>query len=133
MAVTRYHSDRSVRVRYRLTAEPPFTIVFPSAIFEVTWSQDAQGLTILAARDLNGGSDSRICDYRANLSPVEANAATRAHEDLIRRSPWTTGVSVLRPCVLDTLFQRMVRDGRAELVDGPHSEVRFFVLHGVSP
>ena len=118
MPITRYFSDRIVRARYRLIAEPPFTVDFPSAAFRVEWSHDGVGRHVLQAARLDAVAYLHLHHYHGDASPTA-------------RVPWTDGISVTRPSVCDTVLQRMVRDGRAELLWGPHCQVSFQTIHAV--
>ena len=43
----------------------------------------------------------------------------------------TAGFTVVRPSTGDTVMTRAVKDGHAELIEGPNTEVYFRVIHGV--
>ncbi len=108
-----YFASEQIYVRYRLLVEPPFEVVFPSVTYRCDWYFDG---TVARYLDVVS-SDRRIkwtlFTYRPSTNPIADKP----------RLPWEEGVSLRRPTALDTIMQRLVQEGRAEMVRGPHCEI----------
>lgn len=128
MKTFRVYRDGCVYVRYRLLAEPPFTVVFPSVTFTVRWSHDGYGRHWLNAERRGG----LWCLFehtdgsRRHVHPIIGTPPCICDD----RIPWVTGIDINRHSGSDTILQRIVRDGRAEIVIGPHSQVRVYEVFG---
>lgn len=113
-----------VFVRYRLLAEAPFTVSFPSVTYQIRWSHDRY-IHRLEAGQLCQGGGYEIIKYEADVAHAFTPSGGFDPISPASRVIYSSGVTIRRPSVLDTIFQRLVREGRAELLEGPHSRVQW--------
>jgi hypothetical protein len=110
-------------VFYRLLREPPLTVCFPSIVYAIEWSEDRQCRHLMLCQ-LGSSGGYHIDSYQVNFTNQLLPDGKALRVDQVPKI-LSTGIDVLRPSIVDTVFARLVREGRAEITVGPHCQVYY--------
>jgi hypothetical protein len=91
------HTER----RYRLMARPPFTVSFPSVVYEIAIAPvTGAPQWRLSAAPFDGSAEWVLCQAGEHLA-------------LLERSLYETGFSVMHPSAPSRILEELCKDGRA--------------------